>query len=89
MLRSAWRHWMKDWARTSRRPQRASTRRPSLEALEARLVPASAFQNGSTLNIVADPGTTAAQTILLQVDSIKPSQLDVKEGSTSLGHFTI
>jgi hypothetical protein len=90
MLRSIWRHWKKDWAMTSQRSARASTRRPTLEALEDRLVPAAAFQIGPNLTIVADPGTVITpQTILLQVDSINPSQLDVKEGSTSLGHFSI
>jgi hypothetical protein len=90
MLRSVWRHLKKDWTRTSRRPGRASTRRPTLEVLEDRLALSSATQLASTLRIVADPGTsTAARTILLQVDSVNPSKLDVKDNSTLLGQFSI
>jgi hypothetical protein len=90
MLRSMWRYLTNDRARAPRRPTRAFTCRPTLEGLEDRVTPSSATQVGSTLNIVADPGTTSAtREILLQVDSTKPSKLDVKDSGTLLGQFTI
>jgi hypothetical protein len=77
-----------------RAPGSNSSRRtgfqPSVEALEDRLVPASAILNGSVLSIVADPGTaTAAKTISVQTDATNPAKLDVKENGTLLGQFSI
>jgi hypothetical protein len=90
MLRSAWRYLMNNRTRAPRRPAKSRTYRPTLEGLEDRVTPASASQVGSTLSIIADPGTSTAQTtVLLQVDSVNPSKLDVSENGKSLGQFTI
>jgi hypothetical protein len=64
---------------------RASTRRPTLETLEDRVVLSSANLFPPTLLIIADP----ARSILLQKDSIDPTKLDVKDGATLLGQFPI
>src|SRR6516225_6462251 len=80
--------------------RRASTRRPSLEALEDRLVPTSlAFQFGNALFIDADPGLTLPRPgggtlqlvrhILLQADQTDHSKLDVFDSGTLLGRFSI
>jgi hypothetical protein len=75
--------------RQGRRPEQFRTRL-QFERLEDRLVLSTATQFGSTLNIIADPGTaTSARTILLQVDPVNPTKLDVKDGTTSLGQFAI
>src|SRR5260370_28234943 len=90
MFRSIWRLWKKDWARTSRRPSRASTRRPTLEALEDRMVLSSAHQVGPTLNIISDPGTaTHVRSILMEVDPIHHTQIHVIDAGTLLGQLTI
>jgi hypothetical protein len=65
-------------------------RRPSLEALEDRLVPASATLTAGTLNITMDPGTpTALQKLVMEVDSKDHTQMDVLENGVLLGHFPI
>jgi hypothetical protein len=75
--------------RKTRRPQK-SVSRPNLEALEDRLVPASATLNGSTLNIKMDPGTPAVlNTLLMEVDSKDHTKMDVFENGVLLGQFTI
>jgi hypothetical protein len=56
MLRSTLRKLAKGRGAAPRRSPRASTRRPSLEALEDRLVLSAATQFGSTPLIAADPG---------------------------------
>jgi hypothetical protein len=54
------------------------------------MVLSTATQTASTLNIVASPGSAAkVRTILLEADLINPAKLDVKDGSTLLGQFTI
>jgi hypothetical protein len=60
-------------------------RRPTLEALEDRMVLSSANLFPPTLLIIADPG----RTILLQKDLVDPTKLDVKDGATLLGQFPI
>ncbi len=91
MLRSLWRRFAADRVRASRRPSRGSARsRPALEGLEDRMVLSTVNQFGSTLNIVASPGTaTAARTIQLEADALNPAKLDVKDNGTLLGQFTI
>ena len=80
--------------------RRASTRRPSLEALEDRLVPTSlAFQFGNALFIDADPGLTLPRPgggtlqlvrhILLEADQKDHSKVDVFDSGTLLGRFSI
>jgi hypothetical protein len=71
------------------RPEK-DVRRLTLEALEDRLALSTATFGGSTLDIVASPGTTTtARTILLQVDSIDHAKVDVKDSGTLLGQFPI
>jgi hypothetical protein len=90
MLHSVWRHLKRDWTRTSRRPGRASTRRPTLEALEDRLALSSATQLGSTLNITVDPGTPSnVRPIGMVVDGTDHTKLDVFDTGVLLGKFTI
>src|SRR5271166_1872279 len=92
MLPSLWKFLTNNRARTprSRRPARGSTFQLTMEGLEDRLVPSTASQLGSTLNVVASPGTSStARTILLEVDQINPTKLDVKDNGALLGQFTI
>jgi hypothetical protein len=69
---------------------RPSTCRPSLEGLEDRVTPSSATQVGSTLNIIASPGTASTvRPIVLQVDATDHTKIDVLDSGTLLGKFTI
>ena len=78
MLPSLWKFLTNNRARTprSRHPARGSTFQLTMEGLEDRLVPSTASQLGSTLNVIAWPGTSStARTILLEVDQINPTKL--------------
>jgi hypothetical protein len=74
MLRSLWSQLKKEWTRSSRRPARASTYRPILEALEDRVTP-------STLNI--DSFGNAAYT----PTSLENTNLTLSAQNLSGGHF--
>jgi hypothetical protein len=64
--------------------------RPTLEALEDRLVPSTATQVGSTLFINASAGTsTHVRPILVEVDPIDHTKMDVFDSGTLLGKFAI
>jgi hypothetical protein len=64
--------------------------RPTLEALEDRMLLSAATQIGSTLNITMDPGTpSAVQTLVMEVDSTDHTKMDVIENGILLGKFTI
>jgi hypothetical protein len=98
MLRTTLRQLAKGWGTSPRRPSRVSTHRPTLEALEDRMVLSTAhlFPNG-VLSISASPGTISpppllffhVRNILLEADAKAPSRLDVFDNGALLGQFPI
>jgi hypothetical protein len=75
--------------RKTRRSEKSGSR-PSLEALEDRLAPASATLMAGTLNIKMDPGTpTAVQTLVMEAESKDHTKMDVLENGVLLGRFPI
>jgi hypothetical protein len=98
MLRTTLRRLAKGWGTSPRRPSRVSTHRPTLEALEDRMVLSTAhlFPNG-VLSISASPGTISpppllffhVRNILLEADAKAPSRLDVFDNGALLGQFPI
>src|SRR5262249_45932068 len=64
--------------------------RPTLEALEDRVVPSFAIQSGSALLVGASPGAPGqVRTITLEADPTDPTKLDVFDTNTLLGQFSI
>ncbi len=83
-------------------PARRAPRRANLqlEALDERVLLSGASLSGSTLSVVADPGTFGinlqghvlppfVRQINFEADAQNPALLDVSEGSTPLGQFPI
>jgi hypothetical protein len=97
MLRATLRKLARGRGATPRRSSRAPNRRPTLEALEDRLVPSFAVQFGSTLIVKADPGSFGpppfviphVRPILLEADLTDHTKLDVFDTGKLLGQFTI
>ena len=65
MLRSAVRNLRKIWTTTPRRPSRALTGRPALEALEDRLAPSTLAITSGALAYNAGAGVTTNLTVTL------------------------
>jgi hypothetical protein len=90
MLRTTLRKLVRGCGVTPRRSPRASTRQPSLEALEDRLVLSTATSFGSTLGIIASPGSANhVRPILLEADPKDHSLLNVLDTGQLLGQFKI
>ena len=105
MLRSTMRKLARCLTTTSGRPARAATRRPAptVEGLEDRLVLSTATLAGSTLTVIASPGSNfgvapsfagsgstinAPRPITFQEAYGNPFQFDVLDSGTLLGQFS-